>query len=83
MAPSRVRLLTARITIRASRQIIIHLLIRSRPFCRPKLHTAKPATTMRTIHSAISAGLASILVHTASTSAGAMPLKVPAANLKQ
>ncbi len=73
----------ARMTISTSRQIIIHLLIRSRPFCRPKLHTMKPATTVMIIHRAISPGLASMLVQTASTSAGCIPLKVPVANLKQ
>ena len=83
MALSSVRLLTARITISTSRQIIIHLLIRSRPFCRPKLHTRKPATTVMIIHRAISPGLACILVQTESTSAGVMPLKVPVANLTQ
>ena len=59
------------------------LVMRSSPFCRPKLHTRKPASTVTAIHSAISPGLASMAPNTPSTASQAIALKVPEANLKK
>ena len=54
---------------------------RSRPFCRPKLHTTKPPITVRAIQSVISAGEASMAANTPSTASGVRPEKRPEANL--
>ncbi len=81
--PERVRLWTASTTMRVRRPIIIHFVIRSRPFCRPKLTTKKPASTVRTIHAAISTGSASMAENTPSTASEARPSKAPPANLKK
>ena len=59
------------------------LVMRSRPFCRPKLHTRKPASTVAAIHRVISPGLANMAPNTPSTASEAIPLKVPEANLKK
>ena len=67
----------------SSRAAIIHLLIRSRPFCMPKLHTRKPASTVRAIQMLISTGSASMAENTPSTAETSMPLKAPPANLKK
>ena len=62
---------------------IIHFVIRSRPFCRPKLTTKKPASTVRTIQTVISTGSASMAENTPSTAPAAKPSKAPPANLKK
>ena len=59
------------------------LVIRSRPFCKPKLQTAKPASTVIIIQQDISQGLARIASNTPSTAPPLSPEKVPAANLKK
>jgi len=46
--------------MRASRAIIMTLVMRSRPFCTPKLQTKKPITTTMTIKMVISPGEESI-----------------------
>ncbi len=60
-----------------SRQIIMTLVMRSTPFCRPKLHTKKPMTTTASIQPTISEGLASMAPNTPATPSGSSPAKVP------
>ena len=60
---------------------IITLEMRSRPFCSPKLHTMKPATTISTIHSSISPGLAFMASNTPLMAAVSSPSKVPETDL--
>ena len=63
---------------------IMPLVMRSRPFCRPKLHTMKPASTTTSVQMAISPGEDRRLPKTALTASVAMPLeKVPVRNLKK
>ena len=69
--------------MRASRAIIIHLLIRSRPFCSPKLTTAKPATTTSTMQMPISAGLASMVLNTSRSGAALHPHQLPGGKLDE
>ena len=68
-------------TIRASRASIIHLEIRSRPFCRPKEQTRKPTRTMMAMKMVISVGLASMELNTPSTVSLGISTKVPVVNL--
>ena len=83
MAPGRVRLRTDSTTIRHSSASIIHLEMRSRPFCRPMLHTAKPKMTVTAIQGPTSKGLASISLNTPPTAWVSSPAKVPVRNLKK
>lgn len=53
-----------------SRAIIITFVIRSTPFCRPKLHTKKPMTTTASIQPTISEGLASMVPKTPGDAVG-------------
>ena len=64
-----------------SRQIIMILVMRSTPFCRPKLHTKKPMTMTASIQPTISEGFASMVPNTPPTPSGSSPLKVPVAIL--
>ena len=49
MPPGSITLFTASTTISASRASIIHLVMRSTPFCRPMEQIRKPSTTTTTI----------------------------------
>ena len=67
------RLLTASTTMMASRAIIMTLVTRSRPFCRPLAHTRMPSTTTNTIQKVITPGLASISVNLPATCSAFRP----------
>ena len=56
-----------------SRQSIMTFVTRSRPFCRPKEQTRKPATTTTSAQSAISPGEESIAPKALATSSVLMP----------
>ena len=62
-----------------SKAIIITFVIRSTPFCRPRLQTKKPMTTTASIQPTISEGLASMVPKTPATPSGSSPTKVPVA----
>ena len=67
------RLLTASTTMMASRAIIMTLVTRSRPFCRPLAHTRMPSATTNTIQKVITLGLASISVNLPATCSAFRP----------
>ena len=56
--------------------------MRSTPFCRPRLHTRKPMTTTSSIQPTISPGSASMPENTLETPWVSSPANVPVANLK-
>ena len=66
-APGMNRLLTASATMITSRAIIMTLVTRSRPFCRPLAHTKMPSATTNTIQKVITPGSASISVNLPAT----------------
>ena len=78
-APSMKRLFTARMTMMRSRAIIMPLVTRSRPFCRPLAQTRMLRTTTNTIQKVIMPGLASISVNLPATSSAFKPESFPAA----
>ena len=80
-APESIRLCPANTRIKISRALIIHLEIRSRPLCSPKLHTTNPTTTVMAIQKAISGAEPSRLPNTPATASALIPgWKVPVAN---
>ena len=71
---------TARTTSTAmmpNRQIIITFVMRSTPFCNPRLHTRKPSTMTTSIQPTNSVGFASMSLNTAPTPALSRPLNAP------
>ena len=62
-----------------SRAIIMTLVTRSKPFCRPRAQTKMPNTTTTTIQNAMMPGLASISVKALATSSAVRPESLPAA----
>ena len=62
---------------------IMNFEMRSKPFCRPKLQTMKPAATVTPIHKSISPGLSFRASNTPFTAAASIPSKVPVRNLKK
>ncbi len=74
------RLWTASTAMRKRSPSIIHLVTFSRPPWRPKLHTKKPAATVRIIQRDISPGLASMAEKTPSPASPERPVKAPVAN---
>ena len=83
-APERVRLWTASTRIRHSSASIITFVTRSRPFCRPKLHTISPATTTISVNSAMEPGLLSMVPNIPEISSVLIPAwKLPVRNLQK
>ena len=78
-APGMNRLLTASTTIMRSRAIIMPLVTRSRPLCRPLAHTRMLTTTTNTIQKVMVAGLASISVNLPATCSALRPASLPVA----
>ena len=56
---------------------IMTFVIRSTPFCRPKLHTKKPITTATTIHPISHAGFSNMPLKAAPVKAASAPLNMP------
>ncbi len=78
-APGMKKLCTASATMMASNAIIMTLVTRSSPFCKPMTQTAMPSTTTTSIQNAIVAWLASISVNAAPTCSVLTPSSLPAA----
>ena len=64
-----------------NRIAIIHLVMRSTPFCRPRLQIAKPIAIAASIHPISSLGFASIALNTFAATSLPPPVNVPAAIL--
>ena len=78
-APSMNRLLMARMTMMMSRAIIMTLVTRSRPLCRPLAHTRMPRATTNTIQKVMTPGFASISVNFPATWSASRPASLPVA----
>ena len=64
-----------------NRMDIIHLVMRSTPFCRPRLHTRNPMTTAASIQPKSSEGFASIALNAAPVVSAVPPSNMPDAIL--
>ena len=73
--------LTARATMMASSASIIHLVIRSRPFCRPMEQTAKPSATTNREYPTWVGAWERVALNASLISATPMPTNAPAAVL--
>ena len=67
MAPGMNRLLMARMTMMMSSAIIMILVTRSKPFCKPLAQTRMPNATTKIIQKAIVPGLSSISLKASAT----------------
>ena len=79
-APGKNRLFTASTTMMTIRATIIHLVMRSTPFCKPKEQITKPSTTMMSIQMVMVTGWPSIPEKALSMPALSSPLISPMRN---
>ena len=76
-APGSVTARTHSTSITTNSVAIIHLVMRSTPFCKPMPHTTAPTTTATTIHAISPTGSASMPENTAAVVWTSAPLNTP------